>query len=103
MAYEMPLVGASTASVQFQSCGVTSVAMESTGVYWIPAFEILEAHGFEVILVNARYAKNVPGRKRTLVMRDGCASCIPTVCSVAVSAPKRRSPPCAPTCASESV
>lgn len=47
----------------FQSCGVTSVAMESTGVYWIPAFEILEARGFEVILVNARYAKNVPGRK----------------------------------------
>jgi transposase len=47
----------------FQSCGVTSVAMESTGVYWIPAFEILEQHGFEVILVNARYAKNVPGRK----------------------------------------
>ncbi len=47
----------------FQSCGVTSVAMESTGVYWIPAFEILEQHGFHVILVNARYAKNVPGRK----------------------------------------
>lgn len=47
----------------FHSCGVTSVAMESTGVYWIPAFEILEQHGFEVILVNARYAKNVPGRK----------------------------------------
>ena len=47
----------------FKSCGVTSVAMESTGVYWIPAFEVLEGHGFEVILVNARYAKNVPGRK----------------------------------------
>lgn len=47
----------------FRSCGVTSVAMESTGVYWIPAFEVLEQHGFEVILVNARYAKNVPGRK----------------------------------------
>jgi transposase len=47
----------------FKSCGVTSVAMESTGVYWIPAFEILEGHGFQVILVNARYAKNVPGRK----------------------------------------
>jgi len=46
-----------------RSSGVTSVAMESTGVYWIPAFEIQEAHGFEVILVNARYAKNVPGRK----------------------------------------
>ncbi len=47
----------------FRACVVTSVAMESTGVYWIPAFEILEQHGFEVILVNARYAKNVPGRK----------------------------------------
>ncbi|MGR3564436.1 MAG: IS110 family transposase [Heliomarina sp.] len=47
----------------FLDCGFTSVAMESTGVYWIPAFEILEARGFEVILVNARYAKNVPGRK----------------------------------------
>lgn len=45
------------------ACGVTSVAMESTGVYWIPAFEVLEARGFDVILVNARYAKNVPGRK----------------------------------------
>lgn len=47
----------------FKECGVTSVAMESTGVYWIPAFEVLEQHGFHVILVNARYAKNVPGRK----------------------------------------
>ena len=47
----------------FKAHGVTSVAMESTGVYWIPAYEILEQHGFEVILVNARYAKNVPGRK----------------------------------------
>ena len=37
--------------------------MESIGVYWIPAFEVLEARGFDVILVNARYAKNVPGRK----------------------------------------
>jgi transposase len=43
--------------------GVTTVAMESTGVYWIPVFEILEARGFEVLLVNARDAKNVPGRK----------------------------------------
>ena len=43
--------------------GITSVAMESTGVYWIPVFEILEARGFEVFLVNARDVKNVPGRK----------------------------------------
>lgn len=47
----------------FKAYGVTTVAMESTGVYWIPAYEVLEGHGFEVILVNARYAKNVPGRK----------------------------------------
>jgi transposase len=47
----------------FKACGVTTVARESTGVYWIPAYEILEQCGFEVILVNARYAKNVPGRK----------------------------------------
>jgi transposase len=47
----------------FKTCGVTSVAMESTGVYWIPVYDILEQRGFEVILVNARYAKNVPGRK----------------------------------------
>lgn len=43
--------------------GVTSIAMESTGVYWIPAFEILESDGFEVFLVNARDVKQVPGRK----------------------------------------
>ena len=43
--------------------GVTTVAMESTGVYWIPVFEILEARGFEAVLVNARDAKSVPGRK----------------------------------------
>lgn len=42
---------------------VSSIAMESTGIYWIPAFEILESYGFEVLLVNARDAKNVPGRK----------------------------------------
>lgn len=46
-----------------RSCGVTAVAMESTGIYWIPVFEILERHGFEVRLVNARHVKNVPGRK----------------------------------------
>lgn len=45
------------------ACCVTSVAMEATGVYWIPIYEILEARGFEVHLVNARHVKNVPGRK----------------------------------------
>lgn len=43
--------------------GVKTVAMESTGVYWIPVYEILEEYGIEVNLVNARHVKNVPGRK----------------------------------------
>ncbi len=46
-----------------QACGIDTVAMESTGVYWIPFFQILEERGFRVFLVNARHAKNVPGRK----------------------------------------
>jgi len=46
-----------------KACGVTSVAMESTGVYWIPLFQILDAAGFQVCLVNARHCKNLPGRK----------------------------------------
>jgi transposase len=44
-------------------CGIATVAMESTGVYWIPVCQILEAHGIEVFLVNAAHAKNVSGRK----------------------------------------
>jgi transposase len=44
-------------------CRIKTVAMESTGVYWIPLYEILEARGFEVVLVNARDVHNVPGRK----------------------------------------
>jgi transposase len=44
-------------------CSVDTVVMESTGVYWIPLFEILEARGFHVLLVNARHVKNVSGRK----------------------------------------
>jgi transposase len=46
-----------------QQCGIRTVAMESTGVYWIPIFQILEERGLEVCLVNARHLRNVPGRK----------------------------------------
>jgi transposase len=46
-----------------EQCGVKTVAMESTGVYWIPLFEILDRRGFEVNLVDARHVKNVSGRK----------------------------------------
>ena len=46
-----------------KQCRVDTVAMESTGVYWIPLFQILEARGIEVYLVNAQHVHHVPGRK----------------------------------------
>jgi transposase len=46
-----------------QSCGVKTVALQSTGEFWIPWYDILEERGFEVYLVNARHTKNLPGRK----------------------------------------
>jgi transposase len=60
--------GAYTAQLEelvqwLQSCGIKTVAMESTGVYWIALYQKLEEAGFEVLLVDARRAKHVPGRK----------------------------------------
>src|ERR1017187_9482982 len=46
-----------------KQCDIQKIAMESTGVYWIPLWQILSDAGFEVCLVNARYFKNVPGKK----------------------------------------
>jgi len=46
-----------------KQCGIRTIAMQSTGVYWIAVFDILEEAGFEVFLVNARDTKNLPGRK----------------------------------------
>lgn len=48
-------------------CGIDTVAMESTGIYWIPLFEILSAKGVEVRLVNPRSIKHAPGRKSDVV------------------------------------
>jgi len=50
-----------------KQCQIDTVAMESTGVYWIPLFEILESKGFDVKLVNPSFIKNVPGRKTDVV------------------------------------
>lgn len=50
-----------------QACGVDTVAMESTGVYWIPIYNILEERGFEVYLVNAHQVKSVTGRKTDIL------------------------------------
>jgi transposase len=50
-----------------KSCGIETVAMEATGVYWIPLYEVLEGYGFDVNLINARHIKNVSGRKTDVV------------------------------------
>ena len=60
--------GCFTADLQRMSawlaeCGVKTVVMQSTGVYWIPVYDVLEKNGFEVWLVNARETRNLPGRK----------------------------------------
>lgn len=46
-----------------KSCGIRTVAMQSTGVYWFAVYDVLEQHGLEVFLVNAHHTKNLPGRK----------------------------------------
>lgn len=50
-----------------EQCKIKTVAMESTGVYWIPLFELLESKGFDVKLANPRTIKNVPGRKTDVI------------------------------------
>jgi hypothetical protein len=56
--------------------GVKTVAMESTGVYWVPVFEILEERGIEVILVNARKPEQFLGVKAMSTMRNGGNACM---------------------------
>jgi len=51
-----------------KDCGVTTIAMESTGVYWIPLFELLASQGFDVILVDPRQTKHAPGRPKSDVL-----------------------------------
>src|SRR5262245_41196500 len=51
-----------------RQCGVTTIAMESTGIYWIALFELLESRGFEVYLVEPRQSRHAPGRPKTDVL-----------------------------------
>ena len=46
-----------------KKCKVKTIVMQSTGVYWIPLYDIMDEQGFEVCLVNARHTKSLPGRK----------------------------------------
>jgi transposase len=49
-------------------CGVETIALESTGIYWISLYEVLEQYGLDIRVVNARYVKHVPGRTKTDVL-----------------------------------
>jgi transposase len=49
-------------------CGIQTVALESTGIYWLSLYDVLEEHGFEIRVVNARHVKHVPGRSKTDVL-----------------------------------
>jgi hypothetical protein len=86
----------------FTECGVETVVMESTSVYWIPIFELLDARGFTV-LVNARDAKHVPGRKSDVSMRSGYSGCIRLDCCGPAFGPKDTLRSCEPTCVNASV
>jgi transposase len=55
--------GLEAMALWLKECGVTTVAMEATGVYWIPVYQVLERHHLDVVLVNAQHFKSVPGRK----------------------------------------
>ena len=81
-------------------CGVETVVMESTGVYWIPLFGVLEERGFQVMLVDPRRIKNVPGRKTDVVDCQWLQSCTPTACSPEPSGLTRTYGACAATCGS---
>src|SRR2546430_15050981 len=58
-------------AVWLKQCRIRTVAMQSTGVYWVAVYDILEQAGLEVYLVNARDTKNLPGRKRSEERRVG--------------------------------
>ena len=83
-----------------EETGITTVAMESTSVYWIPVFEILEARGFEVLLVNAREVKHVAGRKTDVQDAQWLQQLHHSMdCCVAASGRAMGWYGCAPTCA----
>ena len=84
------------------SVGITTVAMESTGVYWIPVFEILEARGLEVLLVNARDVKTCLDERLTSTMLNGCSNFTSMDFSAEAFTPAPRSLNCGHICVFES-
>ncbi|MBD0279495.1 MAG: transposase [Flavisolibacter sp.] len=65
---------------ELQRAGVTYVAMEATGVYWMAVYEVLEQYGLKVTLINARHYKNVEGHKTDVKDCQRIQQCIHMVC-----------------------
>ncbi len=80
-------------AVWLQSIGIETVVMESTGVYWVSVFEVLESAGIDVMVANARETRSVPGRKSDIKMRNGCNDymragyCVPVSARVVILQP----------------
>ena len=95
--------GANTADLQeiaawLKKCGVKTVALESTGIYWIPLFELLESQGFEVMLVEPGQLSRCGARpRRTYSTRSGSSGCTPTASYVGRSDLRTPCWPCVPT------
>src|SRR5260363_348886 len=81
-----------------QEMGVKTVAMESTGVYWVPVYEILEEHGMEVVLANARKPVPYQAARVRSGMHSGCNVCLPVGDFTPVFAQAGRSRHCEPLC-----
>jgi transposase len=81
------------------TCGITTVALESTGVDWIPLFELLETHGVEVILVDPGTIRKMAGQKPTSTTASGGSVCTRSACSPRPSGLTILSSSCGVTCA----
>jgi transposase len=79
-----------------KQCGVTSVVLESTGVYWMSLCDFLEAQGFEVLVVDPRSLARNLKKRPTSATRSGSRSCTLLACSRAAFDPTRRCVRCAP-------
>ena len=77
---------------------VRTVAVEATGVYWLCLYEVLEGAGIQVVVVNGRHVKNVPGRKTDMADCNGWPLCMLTDCCAPASCPRRTSAACRITC-----
>ena len=77
-----------------RAVGVKTVAIEATGVYWLCLYASLEAAGIEVLVVNGRYVRNLPGRKTEVSAANGWRHCTRMVCCARASCRRRRRAVC---------